>query len=259
MKLKFLGTGGGRYATGMQKRKTGGIILQTDETQIHIDPGPGALVHSHEELEKPEDTKAVLVSHRHLDHVNDAEAIIEMMTEANSHPGTVFTNETVLHGYSDLEKAISDYHQNLCVEVNQLEEDAEFEFKDVQIRSQQMFHSDPKTQGFVIENEEKSIGFWTDTEFSEELLEFYEGCDTMVIYCTRPKGHGVESHTSVNDVPKILDEIDASTAIITHFGLKFLESDLEEQEEWLKEECDAKIIFAEDGMEFPGNRSLGDF
>jgi len=259
MKLKFLGTGGGRYVTAEQRRKTAGIMVNTEETQIHIDPGPGALVYTHEEIDNPEEIEAVLVSHAHPDHSNDAEPIIEMMTEGYKQSGTIFANESCLSGYSDIEKTISSYHQGLCGKVKQLEEDTEFEFKDLKIRSQQMFHSDPKTQGFVLETDEKKIGFWTDTEFSEELLEFYEGCDTLVIYCTRPKGKGIRNHTSVGDLPDIIEAVEPKTAILTHFGYAFLESDTEEQKDWLKEECDAKIIFAEDGMEFPGNRSLGDF
>jgi ribonuclease BN (tRNA processing enzyme) len=259
MKLKFLGTGGGRYVTAEQRRKTAGIVVSTDETQVHIDPGPGALVYTHEELDKTEDTEAVIVSHAHPDHSSDAEPIIEMITEAYKHPGAIFANETCLSGYSDMEKTISSYHQELCTQVKQLEEEAEFEFKDLKVRSQQMFHGDPKTQGLTLETDEKKIGFWTDTEFSEELLEFYKNCDTLVIYCTRPKGKEISNHTSVKDVPNILEAVEPSTAIITHFGYAFLESDMEEQKEWLKEECGSKIIFAEDGMEFPGNRSLGDF
>lgn len=259
MKLKFLGTGGGRYVTAEQRRKTAGIVVETEETQIHVDPGPGALVYTHQEVDSPEETEAVLVSHGHPDHSNDAESIIEMMTEAYKHPGTVFANESSLSGYSEMEKTISDYHQDLCGRVERLEEGSKFEFKDLTIRSQQMFHGDPKTQGFTFETEEKKIGFWTDTEFSEELLSFYQDCDTMVIYCTRPKGKGISGHTSVSDITDILDAIQPGTAILTHFGYAFLDSDIEEQKKWLKDKCDTKIILAEDGMEFPGNRSLGDF
>ncbi|MFB6203319.1 MAG: MBL fold metallo-hydrolase [Candidatus Nanohaloarchaea archaeon] len=259
MKLKFLGTGGGRYVTGTQRRKTGGIVVQTDETQVHIDPGPGALVNSHEMLEEPLETAGVILSHAHLDHSNDAEAIVEMMVESGDQPGAVFANETALHGYGDTEKRISDYHQDLCQRVEQLEEGGEYSFRDVEIESQQMFHSDPKTQGFTLETDEKKIGFWTDTEFSEELLDLYTGCDTMVIYCSRPKGAGTPHHTAVSDVPDIMEGLDASTAIITHFGYRFLDGDLDGEKDWLDEEIEAKVVFADDGMQFPGNRSLGDF
>jgi len=259
MKLKFLGTGGGRYVTGLQSRDTGGIIVQTEETQVHIDPGPGALVHTHRELEEPLSTEAVIVSHAHPDHVTDAEPLIGMMTQASDKPGALFAPESVLHGYGEVEKAISDYHKDLCMKVEQLEEDSEHEFKDLKIESQEMFHGDPKTQGFTLETDEKKIGFWTDTEYSDELTELYKDCDTLVIYCSRPKNAGIRGHTSLDEVPKIVDQTDVESIIITHFGQKFLNSDLDEQKEWLEEQIDAKVTFAEDRMQYPGNRSLGDF
>lgn len=258
MKLKFLGTCGGRYAMGQQKRQTGGIVVETEETQIHVDPGPGALVQSHEE-ELAEDTEAVIVSHGHIDHSSDAEPIIEMIVEAYNNEGVLFANESVLRGFGDIEKRISDYHQKICSRVKKLGEETEAEFRDVEIESQEMFHSDPRTVGFTLETEEKKIGFWTDTEHSDELVDFYDGCDTLVVYCSRPKNEGTRSHTSLEDIPKITSEIDVSTVVVTHFGFKFLESDLDEQEDWLDEEIDPKVVFAEDGMDYPGNRSLSSF
>lgn len=259
MKLTFLGTGGGRFVTGEQKRRTAGIIVETEETQLHIDPGPGALVYTQQDLNKPEDTEALIVSHGHLDHHNDAEPIIEMITQTYENSAALFANETVLSGYSDLEKAVSTYHQNMCSRLEVLEEGTSYEFKDLKIKSQSMFHSDPKTQGFILDNNEKKIGFWTDTEFSEELLPFYNKCNTMIIYCPRPKDEKYRTHTYLNDIPKITENINPETVIVTHFGFKFLETDLEKQKEWLKQKVDCKVIFANDGMTFPGNRTLDSF
>ncbi|MFB6180589.1 MAG: MBL fold metallo-hydrolase [Candidatus Nanohalobium sp.] len=258
MKLNFLGTGGGRFVTGMQRRKTGGIVVETEETQVHVDPGPGALVETHENA-APEQTEAVIVSHAHLDHCNDVEPIIEMMTEAYGNPGAVYANRTAMEGYGDIEKAVSEYHKNLCLKTETLEENSEYKFKDLKIESQEMFHNDPKTQGLKLSTEEKTVGFWTDTEFSEELLPFYEECDTLVIYCVRPRNKGLSGHISLDEVPKIVEATEAKTVILTHFGSKFLDSGMEEEENWLEEQVEAKIIFAEDGMKFPGNRKLGDF
>lgn len=259
MKLNFLGTGGGRYATGEQTRQTGGVVVETEETQIHVDPGPGALVLNHQEMQEPLETEAVIVSHAHLDHVNDAEAIIEMMTESASKPGNLFANETVLEGYGDIDQAVSRYHKDLCVNVKQLGEATQTDFKDVKIESQEMFHGDPRTVGFTLETDEKKVGFWTDSEFSEELLEFYEGCDWLVIYCTRPRNRPAPHHTAIDDLPDIIEAANPDNCIVTHFGKALLDSDMESQEEWLKNEVESKVVFAADGMTFPGNRSLGDF
>ena len=259
MELRFLGTGGGRYVTGMQKRKTGGIVLKTEETQIHVDPGPGALVNSHEMLDAPEETEAVLLTHAHLDHFNDASAIIEMSVEAYNNAGKLLANRTALEGFADVEKAISDYHQGLCGSVETMKEGSTHEIKDVEIECQEMFHSDPKTVGFTADDGEKKIGFWTDTEFSEELVDFYSDCDILVIFCSRPEGAATSSHTAVDEVPDILEASEADTVILTHFGFKLLDEGVEKQKEWLEERIDQKIIMAEDGMTFPGNRTLDAF
>jgi len=259
MKLKFLGTGGGRYVTGRQRRRTAGIVVKTGETQLHIDPGPGALIYSNQELESPEDTEAVLVSHKHIDHSNDVNSIIEQITEINDFAGTLIGNKTAIEGYSDMDKAVSKYHTDLCRDVEILEEGDSSKIEDIRIESQEMFHSDPKTIGFTLEDDDRKVGFWTDTEYSDELTGFYDDCDTLVIYCSRPKGEGWKGHTHLGKVPDIADATEASTLIITHFGFKFLDSDLEEQKQWLEEQIDQKVIFATDGMKYPGDRSLTDF
>ena len=259
MKLKFLGTGGGRYVTGEQRRKTAGIIIETEKTRVHIDPGPGALVYANKEYSSPEKIGGLIVSHAHPDHSSDAEPIIEMITEAYSNQATLFANETALNGYGEIEKSVSSYHKDLCSQVEKLEEGSKHEYKDIKINSQEMFHGDPRNQGFTLETDKKKIGFWTDTQYSEELLGLYTDCDIMVIYCTRPEGKSIKGHTSIDEVPDIMESTEASTCIITHFGYALLDSDLEEQKEYIEEEIDGKVIFAYDGMEFPGESSLERF
>lgn len=259
MKLKFLGTGGGRYVTGQQRRRTAGIIIETEETQIHVDPGPGALVYANKELENPDEVEGLIVSHAHMDHSSDAEPIIEMITEAYDNQAALFANETALNGYGEIEKAISKYHEGLCSNVEKMDEGSEHEFKDLKIESQEMFHGDPRTQGFTVETDEKKIGFWTDTQYSEELLDLYKDCDVMVIYCTRPKGNAVKGHTAIDEVPDIMEKVEASTCIITHFGYALLDSNLDEQKEFIEDNIEGKVVFAYDGMEFPGEASLERF
>lgn len=256
MKLKFLGTGGGRFVTAEQKRKTGGMLLKTGGTQIHIDPGPGALIEA--QKHSPEETEAVLVTHAHLDHMNDAQAVIEMITYGHDHPGTIFANESSLKGYSDVEKCVSTYHQDLCRDVYNLSEDKKVEFKDIEIESQEMFHGDPKVFGFKVSNGDKKWGFWSDSQYSSELTEFYNDCDMLVINCSRPRNSSVKGHTDSGNIPEIVEKTGVKTVIITHFGYLFLEN-MEKEKEWLKENVDAKLIFAEDGMSFPGDRSLTSF
>ena len=43
-KIKFLGTAGARFVVIKQLRKSGGIWLTLDNTNVLIDPGPGSLI-----------------------------------------------------------------------------------------------------------------------------------------------------------------------------------------------------------------------
>lgn len=256
MKLHFLGTGGGRFVTASQNRKTAGMILETEDTMIYIDPGPGALVHSQSfETEKID---GIVVSHSHLDHDNDAEALIEKITQLHENPCIIAGSESVLNGHGDIEKSVSEYHKSMCSKVYNLSEE-EAEIGGLEIEAQEMFHTDPKCVGLKISDREKKFGFWTDTGFSDELLDFYEDCDTLIINCHRPRNANLRGYTSLDEVPDIVKSSDASTAIITHFGKKFLDSDMEEEKAWIKEQLDKKVIFAEDGMTFPGDRKLDSF
>lgn len=259
MKLHFLGTGGGRYATAKQKRKTGGTLIQTPQRKIIVDPGPGAINLLNEKVDNLEDLDTVIVSHSHLDHYNDAEAVIELITEILQNNCHLFANETVLKGFNEMERSVKLYHQNQCGRVEVLEEDSTFKLDDLQISSQELFHTDPKTVGFIIENNEDSIGFWIDTEYSDELTKFYKRCNKLVINCSRPKEKSYKGHTSVSDVPDILEQTGPDTCLLTHFSDLFLNYNLDEQEEWLKEKTDVKVVFAEDDMVFPGNRKITSF
>ena len=80
--LRFLGTGGARFVVARQIRASGGIWMRFGETQIHLDPGPGALVRALSALPpcEPRQLDAIVLSHKHLDHSGDVNVMIEAMT-----------------------------------------------------------------------------------------------------------------------------------------------------------------------------------
>ena len=84
LELIFLGTGGGRFTTITQKWRTAGIRILSEEVNIHLDPGPGALIHSLNMGLNPQKIRAILVSHSHPDHYTDAEVLIEAMTQGTT-------------------------------------------------------------------------------------------------------------------------------------------------------------------------------
>ena len=114
IELVFLGTGGGRFATITQKKRTGGIRILSENVNAHLDPGPGALIYSLNMNLDPQKISALLISHSHPDHYTDAEVMVEAMTQGTTKKrGTLAATRSVLFGNKVCEMAISKYHQGM--------------------------------------------------------------------------------------------------------------------------------------------------
>ena len=97
--IKFLGTAGGRFVMMKQLRASGGIWLSYKSTNILIDPGPGSIVRCNSSRPKlnPQSLDAIILTHKHLDHANDINVMIEAMTEGGyKKKGVVFVPRDAL-------------------------------------------------------------------------------------------------------------------------------------------------------------------
>src|SRR5580658_5728384 len=86
--VTFLGTGGARFVVARQFRASGGMWMRFGDTQIHVDPGPGALVRALSNVPPfvPAELDAIVLSHKHLDHSADINVMIEAMTTGGFRP-----------------------------------------------------------------------------------------------------------------------------------------------------------------------------
>src|SRR3990172_1659532 len=104
----FLGSGGGRIVLANQFVATGGFVIRTKGYQVWIDPGEGALVRAAKNKVKASDTDVIFVTHHHLDHANDVNAIIDAMTIGGERQkGVLIGTETVINGTDDDSPSVS--------------------------------------------------------------------------------------------------------------------------------------------------------
>ena len=121
-KMKFLGTAGARFVVTRQLRKSGGIWLTLDDTNILIDPGPGSLNRCFSSKPKlnPLDLDGIILTHRHLDHSNDINIIIEAMTNGGfKKKGIVFAPQTQTHSFFFF-LFLSVRHTTHCITVSRI-------------------------------------------------------------------------------------------------------------------------------------------
>jgi len=235
--ILFLGTAGNM--TAMSKRKSGGFILRSGETQLHIDPGPGALLHAiHQNVNVREHT-AVLITHHHTNHMGDAGNIISAMT----HNG--LDKRGILYAPAAVISALSTFHTDCLEKVIIAEQGKKAAIADIEIHTLPAFH--PDTMGLKLITQDFTLCYSSDTEYNKELLTAYRGADILVLNCKHPSGTKEKSLSS-DDIVKILLKIRPKLAIITHFGMKMIEAKPLYEAREIQNKTGVTVIAAEDGM-----------
>ncbi len=247
MELIFLGSGGGRWVTITQRLRTGGIVLKLKNIQIHIDPGPGALLCAHENKISPLSTNAIFVTHCHPDHYNDAEILIEAMTRGMTKKRGVFAgSRSVVEGVEGIGPAVSKYHLSKVEKLFLLEPDKKFNIDGIEVSCLNTYHTDPTNVGLRLDFE-KTIIYTSDTEYRENLAKMYRDADVIVFNVIRPRGEKIRGHLCVNDVINILNEVKPKIAVLNHFGMKMVDERFKEARR-VEKETGVRTISATDGL-----------
>lgn len=237
--LTFLGTGGGRFVIMSQRRFSGGIWLDFGSKMV-LDPGPGSLVRALQFKKKPSFLEAVIVSHMHLDHYNDAEVMIEAMTSgAKKKRGFLVCPENVL-------EYLSEYHKNAT---NVLTPKAleEFSVGDVKVEAlPTKGHMDGL--GFKFKTDDGVLTYSSDTDYSEEIAKQYAGSDILVLNVIFPAEERIGSHLNTDKAVEVVKTSQPKLCVITHFGMSMLNSNPEKQARLIQEETGIKTIAATDGQ-----------
>jgi phosphoribosyl 1,2-cyclic phosphodiesterase len=247
-RLVFLGTGGGRFATIYQMRATAGIYLD-DGVRMHIDPGPGALVHMHRAGIDPTQTDAILISHCHPDHYTDAEILIEAMTMGGTKKrGTIIGSKSVFEGVKDFSPAISSYHSKLVEHTIPMVPKMRVKVGHVAIEATPSAHSDEFTIGFRIFTSNGVISYVSDTALTPEVLAAHRMARVLIIACTRPQKSRIPHHLNTEDAAELIKAIKPEIAVLTHFGLRILRHDPDKEAEWITHTTGIKTVAAKDGL-----------
>jgi len=252
IEITLLGTGGGRFATITQKRRTAGIRIISEDMNFHLDPGPGALVHSISEGLDPQKLNAVFVSHCHPDHYTDAEVLVEAMTRGTAKKrGVLVASRSVLHGNeTGFEPVVSNYHQRMPERVVEALPSMNFQIGNINVSVTEARHTDPDTVGFKFENSEfGSFAYTSDTEYFDGISKQYEGVRLLILCVMRPAGKPWKGHMTTNDAIKIVEETHPEQAVLTHFGMQMIFRGPAREAELIEKETQVPTIAAKDGMQ----------
>ena len=256
--IKFLGTAGARFVMIKQLRASGGLWLSVDGTNLAIDPGPGALVrclNSKPKLE-PATLDGILLTHKHLDHSGDVNAMIEAMTQSGfKKRGVLFAPRDAL----EEDPVVFKYAIGYVEKTEVLKENSEYQVENIRFSTTRRNQHQVETYGLNFKTSPHTISFITDTRFFPELPNLYGG-EILVIHAVRLKAIGDEpiEHLSIEDVRSILRKAKPRLTILTHFGMTMIEAKPWAVAAELEKELGLKIIAASDGMKIDLEGDLND-
>jgi phosphoribosyl 1,2-cyclic phosphodiesterase len=231
-----------------QKRRTGGMRFLGENVNLHVDPGPGALVHSWSLGLDPRMVNGIFVSHAHPDHYNDAEAMVEAMTGgAVRRRGVLAAARSVLKGGKNTEKAISSYHQGLPRRLVEVLPRTRVELPEMQIVGTRAKHSDADTVGFRFESSAGVVGYSSDTEFFEGIEDDYKGVRVLILCVLRPGGEPWRGHMTTDEAAEFVRAVGPKFVVLTHFGMKMILRGPAGEARHMERETGVETVAARDG------------
>ena len=249
IEIILLGTGGGRFATITQKRRTAGIRIIGEDLNLHLDPGPGALVYSISEGLNPQQLNAIFVSHCHPDHYTDAEVLVEAMTRGMTRKkGILVAAKSVLEGSDTCEPSISRYHQSMVEKTVKAVAGLSFSIADLHVSVTEAKHTDADAVGFRFKTGLGDFAYTSDTEYFDEISKYYEGVRLLVLCVMRPEGKPCKGHMTTEDAMRIIEETRPEQAVLTHLGMQMLFKGPSQEAKLIQEQTGVPTTAGVDGM-----------
>jgi phosphoribosyl 1,2-cyclic phosphodiesterase len=241
MKLTFMGTAGARTMVGRQLAASGGLYLQKEDARICLDPGPGAIVQYARRKVDLTTLDAIVISHRHIDHSGDANAMVEAMTEGGyRRRGRLFCPADGL----DEDPVVLRYLRPFLEEVIPLEPETAYEVKGLKFSTSPRHVHQVETFGFRFGDK---LGVITDSLFYEGIVEQHRA-DVMIIHMVLMHCRSGIQHLCLADAERIIHEARPRLAVLTHYGMTVWRAHPWELAAELSQRLGTEVRAARDGM-----------
>jgi phosphoribosyl 1,2-cyclic phosphodiesterase len=247
----FLGSGGARFVVARQLRASGGMWMRFGETQIHVDPGPGALVRALSHLPpcNPRELDAIVLSHKHLDHAGDVTAMIEAMTSGGfRRRGALLAPPDALEG----EPTVLPYAQGFVERIERLApKGGPYRIGDVELYTSVAHVHAVETYGMHFVHGDLRVSYLPCGRYFDGLAQDYASHrpDVLVINVLRFRDGMDVDHLTWDDAKRVVEEVRPRVAVFQHFGTKMLEADPALLAQGLEDELGLRAIAAYDGLE----------
>ena len=247
--IRYLGTGGARFCMASQLRQTGGIWFSYGGLKGVIDPGPGSLFHICRAVPQLPlyDIRAILLSHKHLDHSTDINVLSEAMTECGfKKQGTVALPSDALNGD---DRVFLPYCAKNVGNIDVVSDGKIIEL-DSMVKAEPVIHRHHGVECYGFIFRKKGLPTWgviSDTKIMPHFSERYSECDYISINITFPEKKSRLEHMSLEDTADLLKTLHPKLVTISHMGVRLLEAGPEFSASRITTK-ETRIVAGRDGM-----------
>lgn len=245
--IKFLGTAGARFVVMKQLRASGGIWFNLDGTQFLVDPGPGSLLRCLSSRPKlnPLDLEGIILTHRHLDHSNDINIMIEAMTNGGyKRKGVVFVPSDALEN----DPVILKYARQQVERIEILKEKGRYSLGTITFETPKLLKHGVETYGLTFRGKTCSISLIPDTDYFSDLASYFTG-EILIVNVVLMDDKSSIEHLCLHEAEQIIAENKPRLAILTHFGMGMVKAKPWEIAEKLSQKLGICVLAARDGMQ----------
>lgn len=232
-----------------QLRKTGGIWFTYGGLNGVIDPGPGSLYHMCSAVPPldPHELRAIMLTHRHLDHSTDLNVAAEAMTGGGfEKQGLVILPDDSAGGPNPvLLKYIVQKVGGVVIA-----EDGKRIGLGMGVSAEPVIHIHHGVDCFGYIFRKKGLRTWgviSDTRPLDHLAERYSECSLVTLNVTFPNKKPRLDHMSAEDAGELLQKLHPEVALITHMGVIMIEAGPEKYAKMISTE-ETRVIAGRDGM-----------
>jgi len=165
----FLGTAGDASVLNSSTRTGGGIIIRTGTSQVHLNPGPGALIRATQQRVDSREHTAVLLSSDSVLHSGGALGLLYALSY-NGQSKSCVLGMPMIEGL-DKEKT---FVERCIIFVP----DKRAAIEDIEIIATKTSQNE---LGYVLYTPETIIGYTGNTLFSKEISKQYERSDILIL------------------------------------------------------------------------------
>jgi len=217
--------------------------VELDSAVLHIDPGPGASVRARECGFDLGRVQAMLVSHSHIDHMNDLPVLIAAITKGyRRRAGCLVLSERTLKDLAS--STVLAHYLKTLKRIVPLNTGEQTRVGRVKIMAAEAKHYRGNV-GFVLKGS-KQVSYVSDTEYFAELRDWHEGSHVLVLNVVRPDNCDAPRQMNTRVAARLIGEVRPKLAIISHFGRSMRRPATEAK--WIQSKTGVRVCAASDGL-----------